>query len=111
MDLYGGKGYDKGSYTGGEGGFSRVRFTMEQNVEYVIAGLSTSVNAPFVYRKAQLIAAVGGGGDAGGSGNGGLGGGVGVSGEVVVVVVLDLVDLHLMQAHFLRMESLDLEHH
>jgi len=81
MDLYGGKGYDKGSYTGGEGGFSRVRFTMEQNVEYVIAGLSTSVNAPFVYRKAQLIAAVGGGGDAGGSGNGGLGGGVGVSGE------------------------------
>ena len=81
MDLYGGKGYDKGSYTGGEGGFSRVRFTMEQNVEYVIAGLSTSVNAPFVYRKAQLIAAVGGGGDAGGSGNGGFGGGVGVSGE------------------------------
>ena len=81
MDLYGGKGYDNGAYSGGEGGYSRVRFTMEQNVEYVIAGLSTSVNAPFVYRKATLIAAAGGGGDAGGSGNGGFGGGIGISGE------------------------------
>ena len=81
MDLYGGKGYDNGAYSGGEGGYSRVRFTMEQNVEYVIAGLSTSVNAPFVYRKATLIASAGGGGDAGGSGNGGFGGGIGISGE------------------------------
>ena len=81
MDLYGGKGYDSGAYSGGEGGYSRIRFTMEQNVEYVIAGLSTSVNAPFVYRKATLIAAAGGGGDAGGSGNGGFGGGIGISGE------------------------------
>ena len=81
MDLYGGKGYDNGAYSGGEGGYSRIRFTMEQNVEYVIAGLSTSVNAPFVYRKATLIAAAGGGGDAGGSGNGGFGGGIGISGE------------------------------
>jgi hypothetical protein len=31
--------------------------------------------------------------------------------KVVVVVVLVLVDLLLMQAHFLQMESLDLEHH
>jgi len=81
MDLYGGKGYDNGAYSGGEGGYSRVRFTIEQNVEYVIAGLSTSVNAPFVYRKATLIASSGGGGDAGGSGNGGFGGGIGISGE------------------------------
>ena len=81
MDLYGGKGYDVGAYQGGQGGYSRIRFTMEQNVEYVITGLSTSVNAPFVYRKAQLIAAVGGGGDAGATAGGGRGGGVGIAGE------------------------------
>ena len=81
MDLFGGKGYDVGAYQGGQGGYSRIRFTMEQNVEYVITGLSTSVNAPFVYRKAQLIAAVGGGGDAGATAGGGRGGGVGIAGE------------------------------
>ena len=36
MDLYGGKGDDKGSYTGGEGGYSRIQFTMTKNQEYVI---------------------------------------------------------------------------
>ena len=80
MDLYGGKGSDAGSYRGGEGGFSRIRFTMSRNTEYVIAGLTTSINAPFIYRKGQLIACAGGGGNAGTSGNGGFGGGVGVSG-------------------------------
>ena len=80
MDLYGGKGYDVDAYQGGQDGYSRIRFTMEQNVEYVITGLSTSVNAPFVYRKAQLIA-VGGGGDAGATAGGGRGGGVGIAGE------------------------------
>ena len=81
MDLYGGKGSDVGSYRGGEGGFSRVRFTMLRNTEYVIAGLTPSINTPFVYRKGQLIACVGSGGNAGASGNGGAGGGVGVSGQ------------------------------
>ena len=80
MDLYGGKGSDIRSYRGGEGGFSRIRFTMFRNTEYVIAGLTTSINTPFVYRKGQLIACAGGGGNAGTSGNGGFGGGVGVSG-------------------------------
>ena len=80
MDLYGGKGDDNGGFTGGEGGFSRIRFTMEQNVEYVITGLSPLVNSPFLYRKGALIANVGGGGDAGTSGKGGFGGGIGVSG-------------------------------
>jgi len=80
MDLYGGKGYDRGSYVGGEGGFSRIRFTMSRNTEYIIAGLSTAINAPFIYRKGQLIACVGGGGNAGTAGNGGFGGGVGISG-------------------------------
>jgi len=81
MDLYGGKGTNFGSYVGGEGGFSRVRFTLSRNTEYVIAGLTTSVNTPFIYRKGQLIACVGGGGNAGASGRGGFGGGVGIAGQ------------------------------
>ena len=77
MDLYGGKGDDKASYTGGEGGYSRIRFTMKQHEEYVIAGLSTdSVNTPFVYRQGELMACVGQGGAAGKAGKGGNGGGV-----------------------------------
>ena len=76
LDLYGGKGDDKGSYTGGEGGYSRIRFTMEKNQEYVIVGLTSDLNAPFLYRKGELMACVGQGGGAGISGNGGNGGGV-----------------------------------
>lgn len=81
MDVYGGKGDDRNSFVGGEGGFSRIRFTMERNVEYVVTGLNDLIRAPFIYRKAQLIAAVGGGGHAGTDFNGGFGGGIGVSGQ------------------------------
>jgi len=90
MDLYGGKGEDfvntdpvhsYASASGGEGGFSRIRFTMKQNDEYVIAGLIDSVNAPFVYRKGTLMACVGEGGSAGAASNGGDGGGVQIKGE------------------------------
>ena len=81
MDLYGGKGADSGSRSGGEGGFSRIRFTMAKNVEYVLAGLIEAVNAPFLYRKATLIACVGEGGDAGSASDGGFGGGINVAGE------------------------------
>ena len=81
MDLYAAKGYNSGSNLGGEGGFSRIRFTMTQNTEYVIAGLTTSINSPFVYRKGSLIACVGRGGNAGSGGKGGFGGGVGVGGQ------------------------------
>ena len=78
MDLFGGGS----SGISGEGGFSRIRFTMEKEVEYVIAGLISSVNTPFLYRKAQLIAVVGEGGKAGLVGTlGGDGGGVHVSGQ------------------------------
>jgi hypothetical protein len=82
MDLYGGKGTNVGSYVGGEGGFARIRFTLLKNTEYVIAGLTDTVNAPFIYRKGQLIACVGSGGNAGTSGNGGFGGGVRNAGQV-----------------------------
>lgn len=81
MDLYGGKGADNGSHSGGEGGFSRIRFTMERNVEYVLAGLIEPINTPFLYRKATLIACVGGGGDAGSVARGGFAGGIGIGGE------------------------------
>ena len=89
MDMYGAKGKDAGSKSGGEGGFSRIRFTMERNVEYILAGLIEAVNAPFLYRKATLIACVGGGGDAvsiegagfGAGQPGGFGGGINVAGN------------------------------
>ena len=48
-------------------------FTMTRNVEYVLAGMTDSVQAPYLYRKATLIANVGKGGDAGTRGRGGFG--------------------------------------
>jgi hypothetical protein len=81
MDLYGGKGTDNGIYLGGEGGFSRIRFTMTRNTEYVISGLSFITKTPFIYRKGSIIATVGAGGNAGTLGKGGFGGGIGVVGE------------------------------
>ena len=80
MDLYGGNGSSVGSHQGGEGGYSRIRFTMEQNEEYVIAGLTETIKTPFVYHKASLIACVGGGGNAGTNSSAGDGGGIGVAG-------------------------------
>ena len=81
MDLYGGAGDNKNQHAGGEGGYSRIRFTMIKNTEYVIAGLISAVNAPFLYRMANLMACVGQGGSAGTSGRGGAGGGIDVAGE------------------------------
>ena len=84
MDLQGGQGL-VGNARGGYGGFSRIRFTMQQNEEYVIAGLTEAIKAPFVYRKGALMACVGGGGDAATGNtqvsNGGAGGGVNIGGE------------------------------
>ena len=84
MDLQGGQGL-VGNARGGYGGYSRIRFTMKQNEEYVIAGLTEAVKTPFVYHKASLIACVGGGGDAATGNtqvsNGGAGGGVNIGGE------------------------------
>lgn len=80
MDIYGGKGIDFGSYSGGQGGYSRIAFTMKQNEEYVISGLNVVDNCPYIYRKGKLIASVGSGGDASSSGSGGAGGGVNLSG-------------------------------
>jgi hypothetical protein len=80
MDIYGGAGANSGSYTGGQGGYSRIRFTMKKNEEYTFAGLDTVNKCPFIYRKGSLIAVVGRGGDAASGGNGGAGGGINVVG-------------------------------
>ena len=85
MDMYGGKGYDNftnGTSYGGEGGYGKIRFTLEKNVEYVLTGLSTSIGAPALYRKASLLAVVGQGGSGGQQGGqGGRGGGPGIGGQ------------------------------
>jgi len=82
VTMYGAKGTDVPSSqtTGGEGGYSKIRFTMKKNDEYIIKGIQ-SKSSLFLYRKAQLIACIGGGGSAGSNGNGGRGGGVSISGE------------------------------
>lgn len=80
MDMYGSKGTNYGNYVGGDGGYSKIRFTMRRNEEFILKGIK-SKTALYLYRKAQLIACVGQGGDAGIDGNGGRGGGVTVSGE------------------------------
>ena len=76
MDLFGGKGDDNGANIGGEGGKSTIKFTLDQNVEYIITGLYDEINAPFIYRKASLIAVAGGG--TWNCRNGGDGGGVNI---------------------------------
>jgi len=75
MDIHASSGANYGSYSGGKGGYSRVRFTMKQNEEYAIAGYNFG-NTAFIYRKSQLMLVVGSGGNAGPNGNGGAGGGV-----------------------------------
>ena len=89
MDLFGGKGNDYNqpdtgvlAHSGGQGGYSRIRFTLERNTEYIISGLNDIINTPFVYRKASLMACVGQGGDAGPNGAGGAGGGTNISGNL-----------------------------
>ena len=40
VDMYGGRGIDSGSAgIGGEGGYSKIRFTMKKDEEYILTGL------------------------------------------------------------------------
>ena len=80
MDVYAAKGNDVGSFTGGEGGYSRIKFDMQKNDEHIISGIGAN-DSIFIYRKASLISVVGSGGNAGTSGNGGSGGGVNLAGS------------------------------
>tara|TARA_Y100000361_G_scaffold28800_1_gene23635 strand:+ start:341 stop:3307 length:2967 start_codon:yes stop_codon:yes gene_type:complete len=87
MELFGGKGITQRGQ-GGQGGYSKITFTMERNVEYIITGLydgdgdnQNRVFTPFVYRKANLIAVVGSGGAGANVNNdGGEGGGISQAG-------------------------------
>lgn len=79
MEMFGAAGSGSGG-TGGAGGYSKIRFTIKKNDEYIIKGIKSN-SAVFLYRKAQLIACVGQGGIGNLYGSGGLGGGVGVSGK------------------------------
>jgi hypothetical protein len=79
LEIRTSKGLDTGSYFGGQGGISRIRITLEKNIEYIVLGISNN-SGLFIYRGSTLIAAVGKGGDAGSLGNGGAGGGVNDSG-------------------------------
>ena len=80
LEIRASKGLDVGSFSGGQGGFSRIRMTIEKDVEYVVLGISDN-SGLFIYRKATLIAVVGKGGSAGSSGRGGAGGGINLPGE------------------------------
>ena len=81
LEIFASKGLNSGGYSGGQGGYSKIRFTARQNEEYLIALLQVNQGGGvFIYRKATLIAVAGSGGNAGTGGNGGNGGGIGVNG-------------------------------
>ena len=80
MDIRAGRGSSSGSNAGGQGGYSRIRFTVEKGQEYIIRGLQGN-GAIFLYRRASLFAVVGEGGNAGSGGRGGNGGGVNLAGQ------------------------------
>ena len=79
MEIRAGAGSAFGSTAGGEGGYSKIRFTANKNDEYIIRGLKSS-SAIFLYRQANLIAVVGEGGSAAQFSSGGNGGGIGQAG-------------------------------
>jgi len=80
MEIRASKGTDKSSYSGGQGGVSRIRTTLRRNSEHTVLGISNN-SGLFIYRGPNLISVVGKGGDAGSVGNGGAGGGVNNAGE------------------------------
>ena len=65
---------------GGEGGTSVITLKAERDVEYTVIGISNN-SALFLYRKANLIAVIGKGGNGGVQGRGGQGGGANVDGQ------------------------------
>lgn len=79
MDIRAAKGADNGARVGGQGGTSTVEFTLTEDREYTVLGISNN-SAVFVYQGSELLFAVGQGGNAGTTGNGGAGGGVDLAG-------------------------------
>jgi len=75
--------------SGGQGGISEFIISLEKNTEYILklgsqvmptGGANGGGGAAYIFKKARLLVALGGGGGAGSSGNGGTGGGIGISG-------------------------------
>ena len=81
MQLKASAGYylNPGHLISGEGGVSDIKFTIQQNVEYTILGISDN-SAIFLYKNSTLIAVVGQGGEGHQGSRGGAGGGVNVAG-------------------------------
>lgn len=82
MELFAARGFSNGSYVGGEGGYSRIKFTVRQGEEYIINNIpqANSSGSIFIYHKQSLLCCAAAGGSAGNAGNGGPGGGVNVAG-------------------------------
>tara|TARA_Y100001970_G_scaffold285277_1_gene404496 strand:- start:194 stop:3250 length:3057 start_codon:yes stop_codon:yes gene_type:complete len=92
IDLYGGKGEQwtpavadnagqNASSPVGLGGYGRIQGTLLANTEYVVAGMFGSVDAPYFYRRDQILAVVGQGGGNNVYGSGGFGGGLDLPGR------------------------------
>lgn len=73
LEMFGPSGQSNGG-TPGNGGYSVIRFTAEQNIEYAISG--KSIGQFFLYKRNKLIAVVGSGGNGAPNATGGHGGGV-----------------------------------
>lgn len=73
LEMFGPSGQSNGG-TPGNGGYSVIRFTAEQFVEYAISG--KSIGQFFLYKQNKLIAVVGSGGNGAPNATGGHGGGV-----------------------------------
>jgi hypothetical protein len=81
IGMYASKGTNNNNgYSGGNGGFSTIKFTAVKDIEYTLIGISNN-SSLFLYRGSNLIACVGAGGNAGTSGNGGDGGGINIPGS------------------------------
>ena len=55
LDFYGAKGSDRGSFIGGEGGYSRIQFTMKKNEEYTQTRTTTSLHSSILYLNINII--------------------------------------------------------
>lgn len=78
LEMFGPSGQPNGG-TAGNGGYSVIRFTAEQNIEYAISG--KSIGQFFLYKQNKLIAVVGSGGNGAPNSTGGHGGGVSDTGN------------------------------
>jgi hypothetical protein len=93
IELAGAKGRNQGGKRGGDGGYTKIRYQLQRNTEYILkvghsygynvaptGGVSSGGGMTIFYRGAHVVAAAGGGGGSASKGKGGDGGGAGQSG-------------------------------